>query len=108
MFLAAYCYIRNISEDLLYIILNFFHIQEKKNKNFLVEIIQNLEYIGIIQIFYLYKVFHKRGLVMGSFQLFGKELSSLKNRKGLLFALIGVMFIPIVYVAILLSATCRP
>ena len=45
---------------------------------------------------------------MGSFQLFGKELSSLKNRKGLLFALIGVMFIPIVYVAILLSATWGP
>ena len=45
---------------------------------------------------------------MGSFQLFGKELSSLKNRKGLLFALIGVLLIPIVYVAVLLSATWGP
>ncbi|AWE07552.1 YhgE/Pip domain-containing protein [Lysinibacillus sp. 2017] len=45
---------------------------------------------------------------MGSFQLFGKELKSLKNRKGLLFALIGVMLIPIVYVAVLLSATWGP
>lgn len=45
---------------------------------------------------------------MGSFQLFGKELSSLKKRKGLLFALIGVLLIPIVYVAILLSATWGP
>ncbi|MBD8032873.1 MULTISPECIES: YhgE/Pip domain-containing protein [Solibacillus] len=45
---------------------------------------------------------------MGSFQLFGKELSSLKNRKGLLFTLIGVMLIPIVYVAVLLSATWGP
>lgn len=45
---------------------------------------------------------------MGSFQLFGKELQSLKDRKGLLFALIGVMLIPIVYVAVLLSATWGP
>lgn len=45
---------------------------------------------------------------MGSFQLFGKELQSLKNRKGLLVALIGVMLIPIVYVAVLLSATWGP
>ena len=45
---------------------------------------------------------------MGSFQLFGKELSSLTNRKGLLLALIGVLLIPIVYVAILLSATWGP
>ena len=45
---------------------------------------------------------------MGSFQLFGKELQSLKNRKGLLIALIGVMLIPIVYVAVLLSATWGP
>lgn len=50
----------------------------------------------------------QRGLFMGSFQLFGKELQSLKNRKGLLFALIGVMLIPIVYVAVLLSATWGP
>ncbi len=45
---------------------------------------------------------------MGSFQLIGKELKSLKNRKGILFALIGVMLIPIVYVAVLLSATWGP
>ena len=50
----------------------------------------------------------QRGFCMGSFQLFGKELKSLKNRKGLLFALIGVMLIPIVYVAVLLSATWGP
>lgn len=45
---------------------------------------------------------------MGSFKLFGTELKSLKERKGLLFALIGVMLIPIVYVAVLLSATWGP
>jgi putative membrane protein len=45
---------------------------------------------------------------MGSFKLFGTELKSLKERKGLLIALIGVMLIPIVYVAVLLSATWGP
>lgn len=53
-------------------------------------------------------LFAKRGLGMGSFKLFGTELRSLKERKGLLFALIGVMLIPIVYVAVLLSATWGP
>lgn len=51
MFIAANCYIRNISWYLFNIILNFLHIKKTKNKNFIVEIIQNLEYIGIIQIF---------------------------------------------------------
>lgn len=50
MFIVTNCYIRNISRHLFYIILNFFHIDITKNKNFIVEIIQNLEYIGIIQI----------------------------------------------------------
>ena len=45
--------------------MNFFHIDITKNKNFLVEIIQNLEYIGIIQIILLYfggSVFRSYGL----------------------------------------------
>lgn len=45
---------------------------------------------------------------MGSFKLFGTELKSLKNRKGALIALIGVLLIPIVYCAVLLSATWGP
>ncbi len=49
-----------------------------------------------------------RGSYMSSFKLFGTELKLLKNKKGALFALIGVMLIPIVYCAVLLSATWGP
>ena len=45
---------------------------------------------------------------MSSFKLFGTELKLLKNKKGALIALIGVMLIPIVYCAVLLSATWGP
>lgn len=45
---------------------------------------------------------------MGSFQLFGKELKSLKDRKGLLAVLIGVLLIPIVYAGVLLSPKWGP
>ena len=45
---------------------------------------------------------------MSSFKLFGTELKSLKNKKGALIALIGVMLIPIVYCAVLLSSTWGP
>lgn len=49
-----------------------------------------------------------RGSYMSSFKLFGTELKLLKNKKGALIALIGVMLIPIVYCAVLLSATWGP
>ena len=45
---------------------------------------------------------------MSSLKLFGTELKSLKNKKGTLIALIGVMLIPIVYCAVLLSSTWGP
>lgn len=49
-----------------------------------------------------------RGLCMGAFQMLGKELSKLTEKKGVLFSLIGVLLIPVVYVAVLLSATWGP
>lgn len=45
---------------------------------------------------------------MGAFQMLGKELSKLTEKKGVLFSLIGVLLIPVVYVAVLLSATWGP
>lgn len=92
--------------------MNKIHVISRKNKHFLVEKCKNIEYIYSYTDEWIFirikKIEVQRGFCMGSFQLFGKELSSLKNRKGLLFALIGVMLIPIVYVAILLSATWGP
>lgn len=49
-----------------------------------------------------------RGSYMSSLKLFGTELKLLRNKKGALIALIGVMLIPIVYCAVLLSATWGP
>ncbi|WP_374722196.1 YhgE/Pip family protein [Peribacillus tepidiphilus] len=45
---------------------------------------------------------------MNAFRLLGMELSQWKEKKGLLFSLIGVLLIPIVYAAIMLSATWGP
>ena len=45
---------------------------------------------------------------MNGFRLLGMELSKLKAQKGVLFSLIGVLLIPIVYVAVLLSSTWGP
>ncbi|MET0787556.1 MAG: YhgE/Pip domain-containing protein [Paenisporosarcina sp.] len=45
---------------------------------------------------------------MNAFQLLKMELSKLKDHKGVLFSLIGVLLIPLVYVAVLLSSTWGP
>ncbi|WP_240338367.1 YhgE/Pip domain-containing protein [Peribacillus alkalitolerans] len=45
---------------------------------------------------------------MNAFRLLGMELSKLKEQKGLLFSLLGVLLIPLVYAAILLSSTWGP
>ena len=45
---------------------------------------------------------------MNGFRLLGMELSKLKEQKGVWFSLIGVLLIPIVYVAVLLSSTWGP
>jgi putative membrane protein len=45
---------------------------------------------------------------MNGFRLLGMELSKLKEQRGVLFSLIGVLLIPIVYVAVLLSSTWGP
>ena len=45
---------------------------------------------------------------MNAFHLLKMELSKLKGQKGVLFSLIGVLLIPIVYVAFLLSSTWGP
>ncbi|MGE6488660.1 YhgE/Pip family protein [Paenisporosarcina sp. NPDC076898] len=45
---------------------------------------------------------------MNGFRMLGMELSKLKEQRGVLFSLIGVLLIPIVYVAVLLSSTWGP
>lgn len=45
---------------------------------------------------------------MGTFKVLSRELSKLAGNKGVLFSGIGVLLIPLVYVAILLSATWGP
>jgi len=45
---------------------------------------------------------------MGAFKLLGLELAKLTEKKGVLFSVLGVLLVPIVYVAILLSATWGP
>lgn len=45
---------------------------------------------------------------MDAFRVLGRELSKLKENKGVLFSVIGVLLIPLVYAAILLSATWGP
>lgn len=45
---------------------------------------------------------------MGAFKLLGLELSKLTEKKGVLFSVLGVLLVPIIYVAILLSATWGP
>lgn len=45
---------------------------------------------------------------MDAFKVLGKELSKLKENKGVLFSVIGVLLIPLVYAAILLSAKWGP
>ncbi len=45
---------------------------------------------------------------MNAFHLLKMELSKLKGQKGVLFSVLGVLLIPIVYVAVLLSSTWGP
>lgn len=45
---------------------------------------------------------------MDAFKVLGKELSKFKENKGVLFSVIGVLLIPLVYAAILLSAKWGP
>ncbi|WP_411747785.1 YhgE/Pip family protein [Psychrobacillus psychrotolerans] len=45
---------------------------------------------------------------MGAFKMLGLELARLTEKKGVLFSVLGVLLVPIVYVAILLSATWSP
>lgn len=45
---------------------------------------------------------------MGAFKMLGLELARLVQKKGVLFSVLGVLLVPIVYVAILLSATWSP
>ena len=54
---------------------------------------------------HFYSEIRKRGFGMGAFKLLGKELSKLAEKKGVLFSLIGVLLIPIVYVAVLFLAS---
>lgn len=48
------------------------------------------------------------GIWMEAMKLFLAELAKLKEKKGVLFSVIAVLFVPVVYAAILLSATWHP